>query len=154
MKRIVIHEEHRIGCRLCEVHCLVQHSKSHDIIKAYRRERTELMPRLIVEESGPVSFALQCRQCDEPACLEACISGAMHRDERTGAVVCDESRCVGCWMCIMVCPAGAIRQNTLGTRIASKCDLCYGAEVPACVDHCPNGALTYEEVPERNGGAA
>ena len=54
----------------------------------------------------------------------------------------------------MVCPAGAIRQNTLGTRIASKCDLCYGAEVPACVDHCPNGALTYEEVPERNGGAA
>ena len=146
MKRIVIHEEYCIGCRLCEVHCLVQHSKSKDIIKAFRAERDTVMPRVIVEESGPVSFALQCRQCAEPSCIEACISGAMHRDEETGAVVCDESRCVGCWMCIMVCPTGSIRQNLHGTRIASKCDLCYGAKVPACVANCPNEALTYEEV--------
>lgn len=146
MKRIVIHEEHCIGCRLCEVHCLVQHSESRDIIKAFKAEQPRVMPRVMVEESGPLSFALQCRQCLEPSCLEACISGAMHRDEETGAVVCDESRCVGCWMCIMVCPAGSIRQNLEGTRIASKCDLCYGADMPACVAHCPNEALTYEEI--------
>lgn len=148
MKRIVIHEEYCIGCRLCEVYCLVAHSSSRDIIKAYRMEGPHLMPRVLVEESGPISFALQCRQCEEPSCLEACISGAMHRDERTGAVLCDESKCVGCWMCIMVCPAGAIRRNLFGTRIASKCDLCYGSEVPACVAHCPNEALTYEEIEE------
>ncbi len=146
MKRIVIHEEYCIGCRLCEVHCLVQHSRSKDIIKAFREERSSLMPRVVVEENGPVSFALQCRQCEEPRCIEACISGAMHRDEKTGAVICDEDRCVGCWMCIMVCPAGAIQRNLLGTKIASKCDLCYGADVPACVANCPNEALTYEEV--------
>ncbi|NLG26686.1 MAG: 4Fe-4S dicluster domain-containing protein [Chloroflexi bacterium] len=146
MKRIVIHEEHCIGCRLCEVHCLVQHSQSHDIIKAFRAERDTVQSRILVEESGPISFALQCRQCTEPQCLEACISGAMHRDPLTGAVICDESRCVGCWMCIMVCPAGSIQQNVKGTRIASKCDLCSGASVPACVAHCPNEALTWEEV--------
>jgi carbon-monoxide dehydrogenase iron sulfur subunit len=145
MKRIVIHEEHCIGCRLCEVHCLVQHSASRDIIKAFKVEQRKGLARVMVEESGPVSFALQCRQCLEPSCLEACISGAMHRDEQTGAIVCDENRCVGCWMCIMVCPAGSIQQNLLGTRIASKCDLCYGANMPACVAHCPNEALTYEE---------
>ena len=39
MKRIVIHEEHCIGCRLCEVHCLVQHSASRDIIKAFKVEQ-------------------------------------------------------------------------------------------------------------------
>jgi carbon-monoxide dehydrogenase iron sulfur subunit len=146
MKRIVVHEEYCIGCRLCEVHCLVQHSNSRDIVKAYKVERGGLMPRVLVEENGPVSFALQCRQCLEPSCLEACVSGAMHRDEQTGAVVCDESRCVGCWMCVMVCPSGAIQQNLTGTKIASKCDLCYGSDVPACVANCPNEALTYEEV--------
>jgi anaerobic carbon-monoxide dehydrogenase iron sulfur subunit len=146
VKRIVVHEEHCIGCRLCEVHCLVQHSSSKDIIRAFKVERGDLMPRVMVEEDGPISFALQCRQCLEPSCLEACVSGAMHRDEATGAVVCDESRCVGCWMCIMVCPAGAIRQNLHGHGIASKCDLCYGSGKPACVAHCPNEALTYEEV--------
>lgn len=146
VKRIVVHEEYCIGCRLCEVYCLVQHSTSRDIIKAFKQERNELMPRVLVEESGPISFALQCRQCLEPFCLEACPSGAMHRDDRTGAIMCDESRCVGCWMCIMVCPAGAIRQNLVGTRIASKCDLCYGADMPACVANCPNEALTYEDV--------
>ncbi|MFH1084482.1 MAG: 4Fe-4S dicluster domain-containing protein [Chloroflexota bacterium] len=147
MKRIVVHEEHCIGCRLCEVRCIVQHSHSKDIIKAFRAERAGgLMARVLVEEDGPVSFALQCRQCVEPSCLEACVSGAMHRDEKTGAIVCDEARCVGCWMCVMVCPSGAVQQNLSGTRIASKCDLCYGSEVPACVANCPNEALTYEDV--------
>ena len=146
MKRIIVHEEYCIGCRLCEIHCLVQHSQSHDIIKAFKVEQPRVMPRVTVEESGPLSFALQCRQCLEPSCLEACISGAMHRDERTGAVICDEGLCVGCWMCIMVCPAGAIQRNLAGTRIASKCDLCYGSDMPACVAHCPNEALTYEEI--------
>ncbi|MHB0856896.1 MAG: 4Fe-4S dicluster domain-containing protein [Anaerolineae bacterium] len=146
MKRIVIHEEHCIGCRLCEIHCLVQHSSSGDIIRAFKSERGRVMSRVTVEESGPVSFALQCRQCLSPNCLEACISGAMHRDPETGAVVCDESRCVGCWMCIMVCPAGCIQQNLMGTRIASKCDLCYGSDMPACVANCPNEALTYEDI--------
>ena len=145
MKRIVIHEEHCIACRLCEVHCLVQHSASRDIIKAFKAELPRVMPRLLIEELGPISFALQCRQCLEPACLEACVSGAMHRDPETGAVVCEESKCVGCWMCIMVCPSGAIQQNLTGTKIASKCDLCYGSDMPACVLHCPNEALTYED---------
>ena len=90
MKRIVIHEENCIACRLCEVHCLVQHSRSRDIVKAFKLEQPRVMSRVLVEESGPVSFALQCRQCLEPSCLEACISGAMHRDEETGAAVCDE----------------------------------------------------------------
>ncbi len=146
MKRIVIHEEYCIGCKLCEVHCLVQHSSSQDIIKAFKFERSQVTPRVILEEDGPLSFALQCRQCAEPACLEACISGAMHRDPDTGAVACDEDRCVGCWMCIMVCPVGAIQPSRSGRRVASKCDLCYGAKEPACVANCPNEALTYETV--------
>ncbi len=38
MKRIYVNEEYCIGCRLCEIHCLVQHSQSKKIIKAFREE--------------------------------------------------------------------------------------------------------------------
>ena len=145
MKRIVVREEFCIGCRLCEIHCLVQHSKSKKIIKAFRTERDTVVPLVRVEQSGYVSFALQCRHCEEAPCIEACMTGAMRRDNETGAVICDADRCVGCWMCIMVCPYGAIQRGT-GRKVASKCDLCMGLEIPACVENCPNEAIIIEDI--------
>ena len=68
----------------------------------------------------------------------------MHRDPETGSVRCDQDLCVGCWMCVMVCPVGAVRTGR-DRRVASKCDLCMGADVPACVANCPNGAILFEE---------
>ena len=140
MKRIVAREEYCIGCRLCEIRCLVQHSKSKKIIKAFRTERDSVIPGIRVEQSGYVSFALQCRHCDDAPCIEACITGAMHRDPDTGAVLCDTDRCVGCWVCIMVCPVGAVRPGP-ERRVASKCDLCIGQGSPVCVENCPNEAI-------------
>ena len=145
MKRIQVHQEYCIGCRLCEIHCLVQHSHSKKIVKAFK-ETPRAMSRLLVEEEGPLSFAVQCRHCVDAPCVEACISGAMHKDERTGAVLCDQDRCVGCWTCIMVCPFGAIQRSVTGRHVASKCDLCVAEETPVCVAHCPNEALVLEEV--------
>lgn len=145
MKRIYVHEEYCIGCRLCEIHCLVQHSKSRKIIKAFKEEFPRAVSRVLVEEQGYLSFALQCRHCEEAPCLEACITGAMQRDKSTGAVLCDEERCVGCWMCIMVCPFGVIKRDLESKKVASKCDLCLEEEVPVCVQNCPNEALTFEE---------
>lgn len=143
MRRIVAYEEHCIGCRLCEIHCLVQHSRSKKIIKAFRSERDAIVPGVKVEESGYASFALQCRHCDEAPCIEACMTGSMHRDAETGAVLCDADRCVGCWMCIMVCPVGAVARGA-NRQVASKCDLCLGEETPACVENCPNEAIVLE----------
>jgi carbon-monoxide dehydrogenase iron sulfur subunit len=143
--RILIREEYCMGCKLCEVNCLVQHSKTKNIIKAYKTEFPRPKPGVIVEENGYVSFALQCRHCDDAPCLEACMTSAMHRDKDTGAVICDTDKCVGCWMCIMVCPYGAIARNTEGKKVASKCDLCKGESVPVCVKNCPNEAIIYEK---------
>ena len=119
----------------------MQHSKSKKIIKAFKREFPRALPRILVEEKGYLSFAIQCRHCEEAPCIEACITGAMYRDKITGAVLCDENRCIGCWMCIMVCPFGVIRRNLEKKKIASKCDLCQGEEIPVCVANCPNEAL-------------
>jgi carbon-monoxide dehydrogenase iron sulfur subunit len=148
MRRIYAREDYCIGCRLCEVYCLTQHSKSKNIIKAYREE-PQTVPRLFVEESGHVSFAIQCRHCDDAPCLDACITGAMRRDAKTEAILCDEEKCVGCWMCVMVCPYGVISRNVSEKKVASKCDLCDGEETPVCVKNCPNEALVYEERKEK-----
>jgi len=144
VKRIYAKEHLCIGCWLCEVHCLVQHSKSKRIITAMTREKSHITPRVRVQESGQVTFALQCRHCERPRCLEACMTGAITRDPKTGVILHDADKCVGCWMCLMSCPVGAIQRGREG-HVASKCDLCQGLDVPACVENCPNEALVFEE---------
>ncbi len=146
MRKVATEQRLCMGCRLCEIWCAVQHSQSKDIIKAFKFERVKPMPRLVVEESGYVSFALQCRHCEEPLCVYGCIAGAMTKDPITGEVRHDSERCVGCWTCILACPYGAIARDERGHGIASKCDLCAGRDMPMCVEKCPNEALVLVEV--------
>lgn len=144
-RRVEAKEEYCIGCKLCEVYCVSAHSNGKSLIKAFKDEGRPLS-RIVVEENKPVTFALSCRHCEEPACVEACITGAMAKDEKTGAVIHDAEKCVGCWMCVMVCPFGGIKQDRRHKKIASKCDLCLdnGGD-PACVANCPNNALDVVE---------
>jgi len=145
MKRILVREEYCFACRLCEIYCAVQHSRSKDIIKAYMKETPPPLSRVRVEEARPISFAVQCQNCEDPLCVIACLSGALQLDEETGLVKHDVEKCTGCWTCIMVCPYGAIKMD-LERKVAVKCDLCAGLDVPACVANCPNEALVYKEV--------
>lgn len=143
MKRVYPQEEVCIGCRLCEVGCITEHSSAKDIIKAYKKERPRPLSRTQVEEKGALSLSIQCRHCEEPECVEACVTGAMHKED-SGVVRVKEEKCIGCWMCLMVCPFGVIKRD-LAQKKSNKCDLCPQREVPACVEICPNRALVYEE---------
>ncbi len=148
MKRVYIKEEVCIGCHLCEVYCQLQHAQSKDLIKAFKRESPRPLPRLWVEERGVVSFSLRCQQCDEAPCVQACITGALSRDPDSGVVDVDKERCIGCWTCILVCPFGAMKQDTKKETVV-KCDLCQGEDLPACVANCPNEALVYTDTLDR-----
>lgn len=89
-----------------------------------------------------------CRHCEEPKCLEACMNGCITVDIDSGVVHHDDSRCVGCWMCVMACPHGAIStggRNEKGSPVAVRCDLCEGEEKPLCVTVCPTRALVCVE---------
>ena len=144
MKKIMTKEQLCMGCGLCEVYCTVSHSKTKDILKAYNREHPRPTSRVNLEIHKPVSFAIQCRHCEDPPCVTACLSGAMTKDEKSSLVVHDSKRCIGCWTCIMVCPYGAIKMDSSGKAV-SKCDLCSDSNEPACVSNCPNNALIYKE---------
>jgi carbon-monoxide dehydrogenase iron sulfur subunit len=54
-------------------------------------------------------------------------------------------KCIGCWTCILVCPFGAIKQDTK-QRKTVRCDMCQGKDIPVCVANCPNEALVYVEL--------
>jgi carbon-monoxide dehydrogenase iron sulfur subunit len=140
VRRIRAKEDVCIGCRLCEIYCKVEHSRSKDILKTFKKE-VPPPPRIIIQEEGAESFALQCRQCSEPYCVFACISGAIYQDEQTGEVMQDQSRCIGCWTCVLCCTKGAIWPDRREPRVAAKCDLCPDREIPACVEMCPNDVL-------------
>ena len=140
MKKIFINESACIACHLCEVYCQLQHSQAKDIVKAFKRGSPRNSTRLKIEEKRPVAFSIRCQHCDDRPCVYACLTGALSWDPNSGIVDVDEERCVGCWTCILVCPFGAIKQNTHQKKIA-KCDLCQGEDIPACVANCPNEAL-------------
>ena len=146
MKRVICRMDRCLGCRACERACAVEHSESRTLVTAVR-EAVKPRARIRVEAvDGGLhrTLALQCRQCEEPVCAQACISGGIRRDERTGDVVMDPGRCVACWSCIMVCPFGAIMRHE-GLHRAVKCDHCPGRDIPACVEACPTGALVFVE---------
>ena len=145
MKKVFAREELCVNCRLCEVYCKTAHSKSKDVLKANKYEEPAPISRVTVYGDREGSVAVNCRHCDDPACVRACITGAMHKDAKTGVVSVDEDKCIGCMTCLAVCPIGCIKTGTY----AVKCDLCQGEDTPACVKNCPNRALVYLEI----GGA-
>ena len=144
MKRIYIKEEACIGCHLCEVYCQIQHAPSHDPLKAFPRGSGKPLPRLSIEVKKPVSFSAQCRQCAEPSCVYACLTGALRKSPDNGIITLDSEKCIGCWTCLLACPFGAVKQDKTSGK-SLKCDLCPGEAIPACVANCPNEALQYVE---------
>jgi len=143
MPTIVPNEEYCIGCRLCEIACMVEHSGCSDVFKALRPGRPRPCPGTVVEVEGDRALSISCRHCDHPPCVLACLTGAMHRSPE-GRVVVDRKRCAGCWTCVLVCPFGAVAKGP-DRKVASKCDFCPGRDRPACVEACPNRALRVVE---------
>lgn len=150
MKRVYINEQVCMGCHLCEVYCQLKHAQSPDLIKAFKRGTCKPLPRLHIEEKKPVFFSLRCQHCDEPPCVYACLTGALSKNPVSGAVTVDENKCVGCWTCALVCPYGAVVQDTNNGKMV-KCDLCLDEDVPVCVANCPNEALVYTEIGQDAG---
>ncbi len=147
MKEVLVNAERCLGCRSCELACAVAHSDSKNLLSALGEEKKPLK-RIFVHQARDKKIPLSCRHCEEAPCVDACITGAMHRTpEGVVTNVGGPAECTGCWMCVMVCPYGVIRSDK-ERRLAVKCDRACLDEVeePECVRACPTGALVFAEV--------
>jgi carbon-monoxide dehydrogenase iron sulfur subunit len=143
MKTLYYEVKKCLGCKSCEIACSVKHSAVQDLLKAIGEEKLAL-PRKKVLYSRGNNFPVSCRHCKEPKCVDACMATALVFDEKEGIVRHDEERCVGCWMCVMVCPYSAIRPD-LKAKIPVRCDKCQDKDEPACVKACPTGAIIWKD---------
>jgi len=141
MKRVYVNEEWCLGCHLCEYHCAFANSGEKDMARALRN--IKINPKIKIEQSGSISFAVSCRHCKEPLCVKGCITGALSKKD--GIITIDKNKCISCYTCILCCPYGAISPSDDGA--IQKCELCIknSEGTPQCVKGCPNGAIVFEE---------
>jgi protein NrfC len=154
------------GCLSCMLACSLVNEGEENLSLA----RIQILQNSF--ENWPDDLTIeQCRQCVEPACLEACPTGALHTDQAYGNIRrVDAEKCIGCGSCVEACPYTPKRVILAGSekpgdsKKARKCDLCATAPYhwdeagggpqgkQACVEICPVKAIQFTaEVPEQDG---
>ncbi|HZK71810.1 MAG TPA: 4Fe-4S dicluster domain-containing protein [Clostridia bacterium] len=117
------------GCSMCELVC------SYSKMGIFNPEDSRIST---IERDMEGSVQIICRNCEEAPCIDACPAGALYRRIEDHFVVLNETKCVGCNMCVMLCPFNAIG---IEDHYNVKCDTCCGAE--KCAQICERGAIEF-----------
>jgi Fe-S-cluster-containing dehydrogenase component len=154
-----------VGCNSCVMACKVGRGTPRGIFwNKILEEEIGIFPR-----ARRVFWPVRCMQCEDPACLRVCPTGATYRRE-DGIVMVNAEVCVGCKACVLACPYGARavweeKSGYFGEDLApyeemaykahrlgavQKCDFCAerlsdGLQ-PHCVETCPTGALIFGDL--------
>jgi formate dehydrogenase iron-sulfur subunit len=155
-----------IGCRLCEQACNERNRLSKPVVsfeeltvleKMRRMDETSytVINRYEREEPGlpdlkktPTFVKFQCMHCHDPACVSACIVGALTK-QNSGPVIYDVRKCIGCRYCMVACPfqVPAYEYHNPLTPEVRKCTFCFKdiqtGKLPACVQVCPREVITF-----------
>ena len=132
------------GCGACTVACLDQND-----IDVEQKQPAWRRIHKVEEGCYPdvriAYLSAGCMHCQDSPCLMGCPTGAINKSETTGAILVDQSLCIGCHSCAVACPVGVPRYDADDKMV--KCRLCAerveaGLE-PACVRVCPIGALEF-----------
>ncbi len=129
---LIVDPEKCNGCHGCEIACSVWREGESNPEKS----RIRMMPFLTPGQA--FFYPNVCQQCEVPYCALACPTGALWKNASTGVVDLTQDKCIGCRMCLVACPIGAIAISESGRAV--KCDLCGGD--PMCVRFCRPEAIT------------
>jgi formate dehydrogenase iron-sulfur subunit len=177
-----------IGCKACQVACKQWNDREGESTELLVQLGFQNPPALsaktytlisaheIPDDAAPgglrYTFAMRrCFHCLEPACVSACPTTALFRQE-DGPVVYSAEKCIGCRYCMLACPwdVPTAEWDSLAPKI-QKCTHCADRTdqplplarngqalsphetelfketmaVPACVKACPADALVYGE---------
>ena len=155
-----------IGCRKCEQVCNTVNSlplsrqsfgnrlildtkrrpdvNAFTVVNRYYSGKTDKQNSLL-----PTFVKVQCMHCQDPACVSACLAGALTKKEN-GAVHYDKTKCIGCRYCMVACPfqIPAYEYKDPITPRVRKCTFCFerirkeGGK-PACASICPMETITF-----------
>jgi len=116
LEKIIIQPDLCDGCLDCQEACAQLHGTSG----------------ILVREVEGSFYPIICQQCEDAPCQLICPTEAMTEEGI------DEARCIGCGLCMMVCPFGAV---VVEERKAHKCDQCPDLDTPACIKACSKRAI-------------
>lgn len=141
-----------IGCQACTVACGVENrvplGSFRTLVSNYEvthqdQSRRYTLPRL-------------CNHCEKPACVTVCPTQATTK-RPDGAVVVDNTICIGCGYCVQACPYDARFINDT-THTADKCTFCLhrieAGLLPACVETCVSGARIFGDLNDPKSAVA
>lgn len=177
------------GNRACVHACVEENNQSRDPAIQYIRvieldrgtlnlEEGDMYYEGEVPKKDKYYLPMQCNQCDNPPCTQACPVEATWKED-DGIVVIDYDWCIGCRYCMAACPYDARRfnfkepelhrsevntnQSYLSNRVrpqgvVEKCHFCLhrtriGA-MPACLEACPTGARKFGNIADPESDVA
>jgi tetrathionate reductase subunit B len=138
-----------IDCKACSVACRAENRVPLEHSRNWVTEETRgEWPHL-----SATFEPSQCQQCEDPACVRVCPTGAS-RKRSDGVVVIDAADCVGCRYCVVACPYNA-RFFREDEGVVEKCDFCSQrlerGRLPACVETCPAKVRVFGDLNNPNG---
>ncbi len=154
-----------VGCRECEKACNQANDlppkptefSDRSVFENNRRPNSNHFtvvnrypgpPSLSQKERKETFIKTQCMHCLEPACVSACIVGALQKTPE-GPVTYNADRCIGCRYCLVACPfqIPAYEYNDPIAPRVRKCNFCFErvkeGRRPACVEACPREAIVF-----------
>lgn len=153
------------GCLTCMSAC----SLANEGVASLSLARIQVLVDAFANYPNDVRIS-QCRQCEDPKCVEACPTGAMFVDSEHGNIrMVDPQACVGCGRCIKACPFEpekpivAPDERFDGRPRSRKCDLCLNAPyhfspegggiegLRTCESLCPMQAIQFTQLVPTEG---
>jgi formate dehydrogenase beta subunit len=145
-----------IGCKTCTVACREANGLAVDTAGSANRlyqapvdlsARAKTVIKLYREDGVQSYMKAQCMHCVDPACVSACMLGALKKRE-FGVVTYDADYCIGCRYCEVACPFNVPKfEFAKAAPKIVKCELCKerlaSGKEPACTEVCPRKAVVF-----------
>ena len=115
---MVIDLDKCVACQGCSIACRFENNtppvKPSEALKGRAVRWNDVFPLPInpTEETGDYPnvrtrfLTRPCMQCDNPPCIKVCPVQATFKDDETGIVRQNYTRCIGCRFCTVACPYG------------------------------------------------
>jgi len=140
-----------IGCRACTTKCKEVNGMPLEVTEINGAQynapvdlsATNMSIIKLYQDGNTHAFVKrQCMHCADPACVSACMAGALHKTDN-GIVAYNKNVCVGCRYCQIACPFDVPKFTwSEAIPLIVKCEMCHHRpEGPGCCEACPREAM-------------